>query len=423
MAENKSFQDAGKVNYKHHTKCRVCSSENMHKYLDLGKMPLPNDLSIASGIAINKPTMPLEVLFCDECGLSQLSVVVDPKDMYSYYTYRSGINKGYLTHCQEMAEDLKNRFALNEDSFHVDVAGNDGSLLKEFKKIINHKVLNIDPARNLIEISNEEGVNGLCDYWELESAEIILNEYGKADLITATNVFAHVDNVKDFILSAKLLLKKDGVLVMEFPYLIDFMDKCEFDTIYFEHLSYFSVIPLLRLCNITGMKLISVEKQKIHGGTIRVTIADESSSHEIDASVSAFVNKEINGGFDKITAYDSLLKCSDIIKVQLNELLTELKNEGKTVYGFGASAKGNTLLNSAMIDNNLMQFIIDETPEKINHYSPKNGVMIKSLQLLKDFPCDYLVILAWNFSDEIIKKVKPFYRGKFIIPIPNVEVV
>jgi len=163
---------------------------------------------------------------------------------------------------------------------------------------------NIDPAKNLIKYCDEQGVDGLCDYWGIDCAEKVLGIRRKANLITATNVFAHVDNVKDFVLAAKLMLEKDGVLVMEFPYLIDFMDKCEFDTIYFEHLSYFSVIPLLRLCNITGMKLISVEKQKIHGGTIRVTIADESSSHEVSASVSAFVNKEINGGFDKITAYN-----------------------------------------------------------------------------------------------------------------------
>jgi SAM-dependent methyltransferase len=237
-------------------------------YLDLGELPLPNNLEITTAQAIAKQRFPLQVMFCENCGLSQLSVVVDPEAMFSYYTYRSSINGGYVKHCREMAIQMKEKYSLNKDSLHIDIAGNDGALLKQFKEEIGLSVINIDPAKNLCKIAESEGVKSYPEFLALDFAEFIVGQHGEADLITATNVFAHVDNVKDFIVSCKMLMKEDGVLVLEFPYIVDFIDGFEMDTVYHEHLSYFSIIPLMRLCAQFDMKVFSVEKFDIHGGLV-----------------------------------------------------------------------------------------------------------------------------------------------------------
>jgi 2-polyprenyl-3-methyl-5-hydroxy-6-metoxy-1,4-benzoquinol methylase len=195
----------------------------MDKYLDLGVMPLANNLEFTSKLAKEKDKFPLQIMFCNDCGLSQLSVVINPSKMFSYYTYRSSINGGYVRHCNKMANELSERFGLNENSFVIDIAGNDGALLKEFKKVFNPKVLNVDPATNLTAIAEQEGVTSLAKFWGYDTCEEVVTNYGKADLITATNVFAHVDNIQEFLRSAKSTLSHKGVLVIEFPYLVDFI--------------------------------------------------------------------------------------------------------------------------------------------------------------------------------------------------------
>lgn len=401
---------------KQHTNCRVCQSDKLAMYLDLGLMPLANNLESTSEKAKEMERYPLQVMFCEECGLSQLSVVVDPKVLYSHYVYRSSVNGGYVRHCREMAIQLKNKYNLTKDSFHIDIAGNDGALLKEFRNEIGLKVLNVDPAVNLCEIAKQNGVQSIPKFW---SSDLAKTGEQLADLITATNVFAHVDNVEDFIIATKIALKDDGVLVLEFPYLVDFIDNMEFDTIYFEHLSYFSLLPIMRLCGKTGMKVISAEKKKIHGGTLRVTIAKEESKHEVTSSVSHFVNTEIDLGYDKIESYN---KWADLVYKSIKGFKTnieELKKNGFKIAGFAASAKGNTLLNSAKLDSSIIDYISDETPEKIGKFSPGTGISIIDCEAIKESNPDYIIILSWNFKDEIMEKLNKFYKGKYLIPIPN----
>ncbi len=408
---------------KPHVNCRVCNSDKLYKYLDLGLMPMANSLFKTSKEAKEAPRYPLQVMFCDECGLSQLSVVVDPEVLYSYYTYRSSINGGYVKHSRQMAKDLAKKFNLTKDSFHIDVAGNDGALLKEFKSEIGLKVLNIDPAKNLCDIARKEGVDSYADFFNYENSNIVLSSFGKADLITATNVFAHVDNVTDFIRASKNLLNKDGVLVLEFPYLVDFIENTEFDTIYFEHLSYFSLMPIIRLCSNLGMKVIDAEKQDIHGGTIRVTISHEESSHIVTGNVSTFVRNELKKGYNKLSTY---LNWSDKVYDNIQNLIDNLeaiKDNGESVVGFAASAKGNTLLNSAKVDSRLVKFIIDETPEKIGSYAAGTGIKIVSKEDLANVDVDFMLILAWNFKDEIMNKMNSIYKGKYLIPIPTLECI
>lgn len=401
---------------KQHTNCRVCNSDKLIKYLDLGLMPMANSLFDSEKEAKDAKRYPLELMFCDDCGLSQLSIVVDPVELYEYYTYRSSINGGYVKHSRQMAKDLAVKFNLNKDSFHIDVAGNDGALLKEFKDEIGLRVLNVDPAKNLCVIAREIGVDSYADFFNHPNSDIILSTFGKADLITATNVFAHVDNVVDFLSASKNLLNKNGVLVLEFPYLVDFIENNEFDTVYFEHLSYFSLLPIMRLCSNSDMKIIDAEKKSIHGGTIRVTIAHEESDHKVSRNVSTFVNLEIKGGYNKSDVY---LGWSDKVYDMIENLNLNLQAINGNCIGFGASAKGNTLLNSSQIDSKLIRFISDETPEKVGKYAAGTGIKIVGIDEVKGSDAEFCIILAWNFKDELIAKLNPIYKGKYLIPIPE----
>jgi SAM-dependent methyltransferase len=401
---------------KQHTNCRVCNSDKLIKYLDLGLMPMANSLFNSEKEAKDAKRYPLEVMFCDECGLSQLSIVVDPVELYEYYTYRSSVNGGYVKHARQMAKDLAVKFNLNKDSFHIDVAGNDGALLKEFKDELGLRVLNIDPAKNLCVIAEQMGVTSYPDFFNYRNSNDVLGDYGKADLITATNVFAHVDNVVDFLSASKNLLNKNGVLVLEFPYLVDFIENNEFDTIYFEHLSYFSLLPIMRLCGGLDMKVIDAEKKSIHGGTIRVTIAHEESKYEVSRNVSTFVNAEIKKGYNDVNTY---LGWSDKVYDMIENLNLNLQAINGNCIGFGASAKGNTLLNSSKIDSKLVKFIADETPEKIGKYAAGTGIKIVGIDEVKGSEIEFCLILAWNFKDELIAKLNPIYKGKYLIPIPE----
>jgi SAM-dependent methyltransferase len=413
------------MNYKLHTNCRCCGSANLSTYLDLGLMPMANDLQPTKDAALDAERYPLEVLFCKDCGLSQLSVVVDPEVMFSNYAYRSSMSQGYKTHCRQMAVELKERYGLHScdtdfGSFVIDIAGNDGALLSEFsKEIPGLKHLNVDPARNLIPINEAAGIRQFCKFWNIETAEAIGNlGWPKADVITATNVFAHVDDVRGFLEAAKFALKPDGVLVLEFPYLIDFIEKGEWDTVYFEHLSYFSIAPLAQLCLTVGLNVLDVQKFNIHGGTVRVIIG----SGEQQSSVQDFIKREIVLGYGSIEGYRQFEAQVQSAGAAFINGLASIP-DGSTVAAFAASAKGNTLLNYVG-GCGCIEYIVDETPEKVGKFSPGCGIEVVPLIHLLAFPVDYVIILSWNFAEEIKTKCRAAgFKGKFVIPIPTWEEV
>jgi ubiquinone/menaquinone biosynthesis C-methylase UbiE len=412
------------MNYKNHTRCRVCQCDDLKPYLDLGLMPLSNNLAETAEDPIHDQKYPLKVLFCEQCGLSQLSIVIPAEEMFSNYVYRSSINRGYLDHCARMATYLRGKYKLSPNSWHIDIAGNDGGLLREFKKVVGSgHLLNVDPAKNLVPL----GVNGLagCDadkiqyytvFWGEQAGKHLKSVGWMADLITATNVFAHVDDVTEFLQAVKMVLKPTGVLVLEFPYLIDFLEKNEFDTVYFEHLSYFSIYPLTLLCQKVGLNVMSVSKHEIHGGSVRVEIG---YGHQ-DESVAPYVMQERHH-YRKLERYQQFAQDVDLSIRSFAINIRELKG---TVAGFAASAKGNTLLNCAQLGRFHIQYIVDETPEKLGRWSPGVRIPIVSIRHMMEAPPDYLVILSWNFSGEIIAKCrKAGYRGKFILPIPEFKVL
>lgn len=406
---------------KSHTNCRACGSDKLFKYLDLGLMPLANNLEFSSIRAKQADRFPLQIMYCQECSLSQLSVVIDPEKMYSYYTYRSGVNQPYKDHCRRMAKDTYKKYG--PLPFHIDIAGNDGTLLMEFLKEAAgvYTPLNVDPASNLTAISEANGIPAKNNFWSSSLIPEIIEEYGQADLITATNVFAHVDNVKDFLLSCRDVLNDKGVLIIECPYIIDFIQNMEFDTTYFEHLSYMSIQPIHKICSEIGLKIIDVEKKHIHGGTIRITIAKSISLHVVRDSVIEFYN--IENKFHSFQVYKGWENSvQETIKKFSFEIL-KMKKAGNKIACFAASAKGNTLLNACNLGTDIIDYIVDQTPEKIGKFSPGTGIPIVNLNELSNNPPDYVILLAWNFAEVIIPKIRKECSAKVIIPIPEFLII
>lgn len=403
------------------TSCRVCGSADLVKYLDLGMLPLANNLATSAQEAIDMERFPMQVLFCQECSLSQLSVVIDPGVLFTHYTYRSSINKGYVQHCRQMARSVKKTLQLRSGDLVVDIAGNDGALLAEFRDELGVNVVNVDPAENISAIAESSGIKTLTKFWSQEVAQEILDHYGRPKLITATNVFAHVDDVRGFLAAARHCLDEDGALLLEFPYAMDFIEKREFDTIYFEHLSYVLIRPVAQLAKMEGMQVFDVQKQDIHGGTVRVFLGFEEA-HEVKPSVADFLGREESGGYHDIAIYREWTGEIEALIDDLATQLKKLKKAGAQIAAFAASAKGNTLLNACRLDTATIDYIVDDTPEKIGKFSPGTGIPIVDRAVLADDPPRYLVILAWNFAREIIGNTSAF-GGKFIIPIPAFEIV
>jgi hypothetical protein len=311
-----------------------------------------------------------------------------------------------------MARELRKKFNLTENSFHIDIAGNDGALLNEFRDVIGCRSLNVDPAENLVEINEEQGIRYFKTFWGIGAARhLIYTDWPKADLITATNVIAHVDSIREFLMAAKMVLKQTGVLVIECPYLGDFIEKREFDCIYQEHVSYMSIYPLTIICRELGLNIMSVEHQEIHGGSVRITIG----FGEADSSVMKYVLSERR----KYGIIDVYHQFAEDVHLVINAFKSGLKSlTGRRISGFAASAKGSTLLNCAGIGPETMDYIIDDTPEKQNKFSPGTRIPIKDISWLQHSPPDYLVLLSWNFGKECMDRCrKNGYQGKFIYPL------
>ena len=407
--------------YKRLKKCRVCNSKNLIKYLNLGKTPLANSLVELKDKNKKETEYPLEVLYCKDCSLSQLSVVVDPKILFSKYVYRSSISKTFQSHCAQMVKDVVKIIKPRRNELVVDIASNDGCLLHQFKNE-GFKTLGVEPAKNIADIANAGGIETICSFWSIETADEILKKYGKAGMITATNVLAHVNDLNEFLKAVTILLNKEGLFVVEVPYLYDIFKKNEFDTIYHEHLSYLLVKPLKRLYEKHGLKIIYIEKYPIHGGSLRIYASKNKPKSN---NVQYFLNFEDKNKLYNIETYKNFDKKVKKIKNDLLNLLKNIKSKNKKVVAYGASAKGSTLLNVCGINKDLISFIVDDTPEKQNKFAPGSKIPIKNASYFEKEKSHYIILLAWNFAEELIQKTKNHRErgGKYIISIPKVRVV
>jgi len=405
-------------------RCRICKNKKLEKILDLGEMPLANAFLDKNQLSQKEISYPLRVVWCKSCGLLQIDEIVPPEVLFKDYIYVSGTSEALRKHFEGLATEVVNNFKLNSESLVIDIGSNDGTLLKEFKKI-GVKVIGVEPAVNISKIAQEKGITTVNDFFSENIARKIIKDNGKADAITATNVVAHTDDLDGLLKGVAYLLKDDGVFVIEAPYLVDLLEKVEFDTIYHEHLSYFAVCPLKRLFEEYDFKIVNIERVKIHGGTIRIFITKKKSRYNINKNVNQLVSLEIKKGLNEVTAYRKFAERVEKLKEDLVNLIQKLKSENKKVIGYGAAAKGNTLLNYYHIGPELIEFIADLSPMKQNKFTPGTHIPVYSPERIYEIKPDYMLILAWNFADEIMKQQSRFKQmgGKFIIPVPEVRII
>lgn len=417
----------------HKDTCRICGGTKLPKVLSLGPTPLANAFLEKDEARTAEVYYPLDVHLCRKCGLVQLLDVVSPEILFKDYVYVSSTSPVFVRHFQDFAKSAVKRFGLNHHSLVVDIGSNDGILLKPFKEK-GVRVLGVEPDAAIALLARKAGVDTVVEFWSPAVARKIAKRHGRADMITATNVFAHIDDIHAVARGVKTLLKRDGVFMIEAPYLGDFLDKNLFDTVYHEHLSYFSLGALDEFFKRVGMNIVDVEGVSTHGGSLRVFARRRGLTRmktRMDAdrrgeeAVARLLRREKK---QKLQSEETFKRYSVRIlenRAKLLALLASLKGRGKRIAGYGAPAKGNTLLNFFSIGRELLDYIVDDSPFKQGKHTPGKRIPVVSSSVLSKNQPDYLLILAWNFAPSIIKKNEMFRKrgGKFIIPVPTPRII
>ncbi len=405
-------------------KCRFCNKEDIFKFLELGTMALANSFLTADDLATGvEPAYPLDVYFCEQCGLVQIGYAVPPDALFKEYIYFSATSDLVHRHAEYLAKSFQKRFGLGKESSVVEIASNDGTVLQYFKKT-GVKVLGVEPATNIAKVAIEAGIATCNEFFNEDSARTIKGRYGSADVILGRHVFAHVPEIHGFVKGLKHLLAPGGAVAIEAPYLIDFVDKNEFDTVYHEHYSYLSVRAMAHLFRQYGMEVFDAERVAIHGGSI-IYFIGHTGAHEINSNVPKLIEAEIAKGLDKKETYVAFAQRTECIKHDLLKLLNDLKTAGKRIAAYGAPAKGNTLLNYCGISTDLVEYTVDKSPYKQNFFTPGMHLPVYHPdRLAQDMP-DYVLLLAWNFAEEIIEQQQAYLKqgGRFIQPIPEVKIL
>ncbi len=404
--------------------CRLCNSSELSLVLKLESTPPANAFIHKEDLNKEQKKYPLEVFFCESCCHVQLVEVVDPKELFENYVYVSGTSKVFINHFSEYAKSIVDKYSPSNQSYILDIGSNDGTFLKFFKEM-GFSVLGVDPAKKISEKAQQEGIDTINDFFTLETSNKIKQKHGESSIITANNVFAHSDNLKEMTRAISNLLTKDGIFIFEVSYLLDVYQKTLFDTIYHEHLSYHSVIPLISFFKNNGMTLIDVSRVNTHGGSIRCAVKNKNEEKDISESVKNCVELEKSIGLNKKSTFSDFALNIQQRKEELNNFLDLIKSQGKSIAGFGAPAKATTLMYEFGLKKDILDFIVDDSPLKQGLFSPGLHIPVLSSDSIIDFKPDYLLILAWNFADSIIKKNQKFadHGGKFIVPLPNLEVI
>ena len=399
--------------------CRMCQSKNLYRFLDLGFTPPADQFRRKDQMKEPEIHYPLEVFMCDDCGLAQLGHVVSPEVLYRMdYPYESSTTKTGREHWNTFAQRVVKRLNLEKNDLVVDIGSNVGVLLGAFKSQ-GMRIQGVDPAANIVMLAHERGIDTICDFFNRETAEKILREKGAASVITGTNVFAHIDDLYLLMKNILMLLKENGVFIFEAPYFVNLIKMIEYDTIYHEHLSYFSVKPLLRFFALFDMEVFDIELVDIHGGSFRVYVG-RKSQRPVSPVISQLLNEE---AAMQLYSHKTMNHFADAVrknKMDLTWLLHSLKHEGKRVVGVSAPAKGMTLLNYCKIGTELLDVVTEKSALKIGRFTPGMHIPVVSDSYLLEERPDYAMLLAWNFADEIMKNLHEYREGggKFIIPIP-----
>lgn len=406
------------------TNCRFCGAELKHTFVDLGMSPLCESYLTAEHLNEMEPFFPLHVQVCSECFLVQLPEYVGPESIFTEYAYFSSYSDSWLAHSKSYTEQMIERFSLGSRNLVIELASNDGYLLQYFVQR-GVPVLGVEPAANVAAVAEQKGVPTLIKFFGRETARQLSAEGRQADLLLGNNVLAQVPDINDFVGGMKILLKPQGVITMEFPHLQRLMEQNQFDTIYHEHFSYFSLLTAEKIFAAHGLRLFDVEELPTHGGSLRIYARHASDdSRPVSARLTELRNREQQLGYTKIETYAKFAEQVKETKRKLLDFLISAKRSGKRIAGYGAPGKGNTLLNYCAIRTDFLDYTVDRNPYKHGRYLPGTHVPIFAPERIRETRPDYLLILPWNLKDEIIKQ-NSFIRewgGKFVVPIPEVQV-
>ena len=404
------------------TKCRMCRSEKLVEFLNLGMQPLANSFLSNTAGADNEPMYPLRVMYCTVCNLCQLGEVVDPEILFRDYVYfSSGMPSS--PHYTAYAAQVVARFTTSPKDMVVEIGSNDGHLLMEIQKR-DVNVLGVDPARNIAMQACMRGVETLPEFFSEQLARKIREQRGAAQVIIGNNVVAHIDDHHDLMRGIKTLLSDDGIFVFEAPYLADMFENLTFDTVYHEHLSYFSLRPLQKLFKQFGMEIFDTQVFPVQGNSLRV-YACHMGTRAIKPAVAELADKEIDLGFDRLSSYQNLAQRIVELKNSVRKTVLAFKQEGKKIACYGAPAKGNTLLNYFGLGADVLFFATEELPSKIGLLTPGTHIPVVHINDARKNPPDYYLLLAWNYKDVILAKERAFRAngGKFILPIGGERIV
>ena len=403
-------------------RCRCCSRQGLVKILDLGSLPPSDRLLNAEDIGKPLDRYPLELGFCPECSLAQITETVDPELLFNQeYLYFSSFSPALLEHSRKNAEALMRSRRLDENSLVVELASNDGYLLKNFAKAAI-PVLGIDPAPKQAAEAEKNGVPTLNAFFSRNLARSLRSQDKRADVIIANNVLAHVADTLDFVAGIAELLKDDGIVSIEAPYIRDLVEKREFDTIYHEHLCYFSLTALQRLLGSSGLHIIDVERVPIHGGSLRVTAG---TRNDPSSAVTDLLEKEQRIGLTHAAYYETFAGEVEALRAALSKTIADLKAQGKRIAAYGAAAKGSIMLNTVGLTTEELDFVVDRNSHKHGKFMAGSSLEIFPVEKLVQEMPDYTLLLPWNFRDEILDQQAEYLQrgGKFIIPVPEIEIV
>lgn len=407
-------------------KCRFCNQELKFQFIDLVNSPPSN--SYLNKEELNEPEVffPIKLFVCENCFLVQIDEYKKSNEIFNEkYAYFSSFSKSWLTHSKNYVEMVIDRFRLDEKSFVIEIASNDGYLLQYFKER-DIPCLGIEPSSNTAAVAKEKGIAVIVDYFGVPLAEKLVEMKRKPDLLLGNNILAHVPEINDFVKGLKIALNDKGIITMEFPHIMNLIENNQFDTIYHEHFSYFSFLTVKSIFKFHNLEIFDVDEIPTHGGSLRIYAKHkEDNTKEISSKVQQLYDLEISKKMNSLDFYKGFQEKANIIKNNLLQFLVEKKLKGKRVIAYGAAAKGNTLLNYCGIKKDLIEYVVDLSPHKQGKFLPGSHIPILNEEKIKETRPDFIIILPWNIKEEIMKQLNYIgnWGGKFVIPIPKVRII
>lgn len=405
--------------------CRFCQAPLKHVFVDLGMSPLCENFLSIEQLNDMEPFYPLKPYVCEQCFLVQLDEYVPPQEIFHDYAYFSSYSDAWLQHAKRYVDDMVHRFRFNSQSLVVELASNDGYLLQYFvaKGV---PVLGIEPAANVAAVARSKGVDSMVAFFGRSVARELVQVDQKADLITANNVLAHVNDINDFVAGMKILLKKQGVITVEFPHLLRLIQGNQFDTIYHEHFSYLSLSTVVKIFAAHDLTIFAVDELWSHGGSLRIFARhDDDLTKPVLPSVAGLLAKEKSAGMNSMEYYETFAARVRLTKRQILRFLIEANESGASVVGYGAPGKGNTLLNYCGVRNDLIEYVVDRNPHKHGKYLPGTHIPVREIEEISRTKPDFVFILPWNLRDEIMNQMSFIadWGGRFVVPIPVLQIL